>query len=129
MTSEFSLNGLPAHVDETLTRMRSVMGADPGAQPVHGRGQDPAGHVRVTVAPGGYLDLLDLDPRWLCQSDAEQVSAAIREAVRDAVDDARRQLSRQNPAEEIEAIVRVLDETLDGIANDVARAQSRISGR
>lgn len=129
MTSEFSISGLTSHVDESLSRMRSVMGLDPGRQAVHGRGRDAAGHVRVTVAPGGYLDDLDLEPRWLYQSDAEQVSAAIREAVRDAVDDARRQLSSQSPADEIDGIVRALDETLDGIANDLARAQSRVRGR
>lgn len=129
MTSEFSISGLTSHVDASLSRMRAMMGTDPGRQAVHGHGQDPDGHVRVTVAPGGYLDRLDLEPRWLYRSDAEQVSAAIRQAVRDAVDDARGQLDSQSPADEIDGIVRALDETLDGIANDLARAQRRFPGR
>jgi DNA-binding protein YbaB len=113
--------------------------ADGAAEPVRGEGAAADGKITATVAAGGRLERLQVDPRLL-RSGSEELCAQIVVAVNAAMDELRANTAEASPAtmdpaalagmlEELQTeSVRQMSRFTQGVAETVAKISAAAGG-
>ncbi len=113
--------------------------ADAAAEPVRGEGSAADGKITATVAAGGHLEELKVDPR-LMRSGSEELCAQIVLAVNAAMDDLRAHTAQASPAAMDPAAlagmlenlqtesVRQMSQFTQGVAETVAKISAAAGG-